>query len=52
MPQRNRNWARWLQQRMERPGTVLFAGGAGHLAGPESVQRMLAERGIQARRID
>ncbi|HEY0114242.1 MAG TPA: TraB/GumN family protein, partial [Allosphingosinicella sp.] len=42
----------WLAQRMERPGTVLFAVGAGHLAGRDSVQSMLAARGIQARRID
>ena len=49
---RNRNWTGWLARRMERPGTVLFAVGAGHLAGPDSVQRMLAERGIVARRVD
>ena len=49
---RNRNWTQWLVRRMARPGTVLFAVGAGHLAGPDSVQRMLAERGIAARRID
>lgn len=50
--QRNAAWTRWLVQRMERPGTVLFAVGAGHLAGPDSVQRMLAERGLTARRVD
>lgn len=52
LTRRNRNWTGWLSRRMERPGTVLFAVGAGHLAGPQSVQRMLAERGITARRID
>ncbi|MFN3726056.1 MAG: TraB/GumN family protein [Allosphingosinicella sp.] len=52
LTRRNRNWTGWLERRMARPGTVLFAVGAGHLAGPDSVQRMLAERGIMARRID
>jgi hypothetical protein len=52
LTRRNRNWTTWLARRMERPGTVLFAVGAGHLAGPDSVQRMLAARGIQAQRID
>jgi uncharacterized protein YbaP (TraB family) len=49
---RNAAWTSWLAQRLERPGTVLFAVGAGHLAGPDSVQKMLAARGLQARRID
>jgi uncharacterized protein len=52
LTRRNRNWTEWLARRLERPGTVLFAVGAGHLAGPDSVQRMLAERGIVARRIN
>ena len=49
---RNRAWTGWLQSRLERPGTVLFAVGAGHLAGPDSVQRMLAARGLTVTRID
>jgi uncharacterized protein len=52
LTRRNRNWTGWLARRMERPGVVLFAVGAGHLAGPDSVQTMLAARGIQARRVD
>jgi uncharacterized protein YbaP (TraB family) len=52
LTRRNRNWTGWLVRRLERPGTVLFAVGAGHLAGPDSVQRMLAARGLQARRVD
>ena len=52
LTRRNRNWTVWLARRMERPGVVLFAVGAGHLAGPDSVQTMLAARGIRARRID
>jgi uncharacterized protein YbaP (TraB family) len=49
---RNRAWTGWLESRLERPGTLLFAVGAGHLAGPDSVQRMLAERGLTAQRIN
>ncbi len=52
LTRRNRNWTDWLVERMEKPGTVLFAVGAGHLAGPDSVQRMLAERGLTARRVN
>ena len=52
LTQRNRVWTDWLLRRMAQPGTVLFAVGAGHLAGPDSVQTMLAARGLRARRID
>lgn len=48
---RNRAWTGWLTERLQRPGTVLFAVGAGHLAGPDSVQAMLAARGVTARRV-
>jgi uncharacterized protein YbaP (TraB family) len=51
LPRRNRAWTDWLIARLDRPGTVLFAVGAGHLAGPESVQAMLRARGFTARRI-
>ncbi|RHW17332.1 TraB/GumN family protein [Sphingomonas gilva] len=49
---RNRAWTGWLIERMKRPGTVLFAVGAGHLVGPDSVQAMLAKRGVASPRID
>ena len=48
---RNAAWARWIQQRMERPGTVFIAVGAGHLAGPDSVQNALRSRGIRSARV-
>ncbi len=48
---RNRNWAQWVQQRLARPGTTFVAVGAGHLAGPDSLQRMLRARGIRAIRV-
>jgi len=48
---RNAKWADTLARRMERPGTVFVAVGAGHLAGPQSVQRMLEAKGYKARRL-
>lgn len=49
---RNAAWTSWLIERMKRPGTVLFAVGAGHLVGPDSVQTMLAARDVRSQRID
>jgi uncharacterized protein YbaP (TraB family) len=48
---RNRNWANWIKGRMEAPGTVFIAVGAGHLAGEESVQDALVELGMEAIRV-
>lgn len=48
---RNRRWADWIVQRMEQPGTVFIAVGAGHLAGKGSVQDDLAQRGLKAERV-
>ena len=48
---RNKRWADWIAARMDRPGTVFIAVGAGHLAGPASVQAELAKRGVRAARI-
>src|SRR5690606_3220877 len=48
---RNRNWAKWIDNRMKEPGTVFLAVGAGHLAGSGSVQDELARRGLEAIRI-
>ena len=49
---RNAAWTDWLIARLDRPGTVLFAVGAGHLAGRDSVQSMLAARGYTVTRVD
>lgn len=48
---RNANWSRWITQRLAQPGTVLVAVGAGHLAGPDSVQSLLEKQGLKVRRI-
>jgi uncharacterized protein YbaP (TraB family) len=51
MGRRNAAWAEWLAKRLETPGTVFVAVGAGHLAGSESVQAMLAAKGLEAKRV-
>jgi uncharacterized protein YbaP (TraB family) len=48
---RNANWSHWVASRMARPGIVLVAVGAGHLAGNDSVVEMLKKRGLKVRRI-
>ena len=49
---RNERWADKLKARMDQPGTVFVAVGAGHLAGQHSVQDYLKERGLTAKRIE
>lgn len=51
MFKRNRAWADWIKDRLTQPGEVFLAVGAGHLAGPGSVQEELATRGVQTRRV-
>ncbi|HEX8400271.1 MAG TPA: TraB/GumN family protein [Allosphingosinicella sp.] len=51
MTRRNAAWAQWVKARLEQPGTVLVAVGAGHLAGADSVQRMLRDKGLVAARV-
>jgi hypothetical protein len=48
---RNRNWAEWIDTRLDTPGSVFIAVGAGHLAGPKSVQDYLAQKGITVTRV-
>lgn len=48
---RNANWAKWIDERLDAPGTVFVAVGAGHLAGEQSVQDKLAELGIETARV-
>lgn len=49
--QRNANWVSWIEDRLETPGTVFIAVGAGHLAGTGSVQQQLGERGFMVERV-
>ncbi len=48
---RNASWAGWIENRLEQPGTVFIAVGAGHLAGRGSVQEQLKERGVRVKRV-
>lgn len=49
---RNAAWVEYLAARMrDRPGTVLFAAGAGHFVGPGSVIDLLQKRGVRVERV-
>jgi hypothetical protein len=48
---RNVNWSGWVERRMQQPGTVFVAVGAGHLAGEESVVELLKRRGYRVKRV-
>lgn len=49
--QRNANWADWIKRRLDTPGTVFIAVGAGHLAGKGSVQDQLRQRHVKVKRV-
>ena len=48
---RNANWTTLLKKRLEKPGTILVAVGAGHLAGPDSVIAMLGKDKLKVVRV-
>jgi uncharacterized protein YbaP (TraB family) len=50
--ERNARWADWIAGRMQTPGVVFVAVGAGHLAGKDSVLVRLAELGIPSARLN
>jgi len=49
---RNTRWAEWIAKRLEQPGTVFVAVGAGHLAGRDSVQAKLSKLGLGTARLN
>ncbi|HYD24277.1 MAG TPA: TraB/GumN family protein [Croceibacterium sp.] len=51
LTERNANWAGWIERRLDQPGTVFIAVGAGHLAGAGSVQEQLRRRGVKVTRV-
>lgn len=51
LQERNANWAKWIENRMAQPGTILVAVGAGHLAGKDSVVEKLRMDGYKVRRL-
>lgn len=48
---RNARWALWIKRRMDQPGHVFLAVGAGHLAGPGNLLDMLKQHGFRAERV-
>ncbi|WP_157216223.1 TraB/GumN family protein [Flavisphingomonas formosensis] len=48
---RNEAWTDWLIKRLDTPGTIFVAVGAGHLAGPDSVRAMLEKHGLKVTRV-
>ncbi|WP_265563375.1 TraB/GumN family protein [Sphingomicrobium arenosum] len=52
LTRRNRNWANWIDARMDQPGTLMVAVGAGHLAGDDSLILMLEAAGHRVTRLD
>ena len=50
--ERNARWADWIRARLQTPGTVFVAVGAGHLAGRDSLLVQLAQRGIPSQRVN
>ncbi|MGY4397815.1 uncharacterized protein YbaP (TraB family) [Sphingomonas sp. UYAg733] len=48
---RNARWSGWIARRMNTPGKLLVAVGAGHLAGGRSVVAMLRARGLKVERV-
>lgn len=51
LTKRNANWAQWVKGRLDQPGTILVAVGAGHLAGDDSVLTMLETKGVKVTRV-
>ena len=51
LAKRNANWTRWVQARLDKPGTVMVAVGAGHLAGDKSVVSLLEKQGLTVTRV-
>ena len=48
--QRNAAWAQAIKARLDKPGTVFIAVGAGHLSGKGDVQDQLRKLGLKAKR--
>jgi len=47
---RNTNWVEVVEEILEGSGVSFIAVGAAHLVGPDSLQKLLAERGIKSKR--
>lgn len=49
---RNADWAEQIDTLLDGSGTVFIAVGSAHLAGPDSVQALLEQRGIEVDRVE
>ncbi|RAO75324.1 TraB/GumN family protein [Dyella jiangningensis] len=49
--ERNQAWANTIAERLKQPGVSFIAVGAGHLAGPDSVQAQLRKLGVESTRV-
>ncbi len=52
LARRNEVWSYWLKNRLERPGTILVAVGAGHFEGRRSLRYFAEQRGLTIERIN
>ena len=52
LERRNALWAEWVEAKLDEPGSILLAVGAGHFEGDESLLVILAKRGLVAERIE
>jgi uncharacterized protein YbaP (TraB family) len=50
--ERNEHWADTIKDMLGHPGVSFVAVGAGHLAGPDSVQHALERRGVHVERVN
>ena len=51
LTRRNANWAEWMSSRLDQPGTVFMAVGAGHIGGDEGLLDLLEDKGLKATRV-
>lgn len=51
LTERNGRWATWIRNRMEMPGRVFLAVGAGHLAGQDNLISLLESKGFKVERV-
>ena len=51
LDQRNAHWADWIAKRLDTPGTVFLAVGAGHLGGKNNVRALLEAKGFKVERV-
>ena len=51
LSERNARWATWVKHRMDQPGRVFLAVGAGHLSGSDNLIDLLERKGFKVKRV-